>query len=116
MLATGSQTIQYFVPTLVKSLGYTGFHIQYMTIPIYACCLVAILGFCFSSDYFKERGLHVTIAATLGLLMLALTAGVTDLTARYVFLCFGVAGIYSACPLISIWSANSIPHPAEKVS
>lgn len=48
--------------------------------------------------------------------MLACTAGVTDAKARYVFLTFGVAGIYSACPLVSIWSANSIPHPAEKVS
>lgn len=30
MLATGSQTIQYFIPTLVEQLGYTGYTKQYM--------------------------------------------------------------------------------------
>jgi hypothetical protein len=28
MLATGSQTIQYFIPALVGQLGYTGFYLQ----------------------------------------------------------------------------------------
>ena len=30
MLATGSQTIQYFIPTLVGQLGYAGYDKQYV--------------------------------------------------------------------------------------
>lgn len=56
MLATGSQTIQYFIPTLVGQLGYTGYTKQYMTIPIYIVALVSIITFYFISDMRKERG------------------------------------------------------------
>lgn len=31
MLATGAQTIQYFIPVLVGQLGYSGYAKQYMT-------------------------------------------------------------------------------------
>lgn len=112
--STGAQTIQYFLPVLVKGMGYTGFHVQYMTAPIYAVALVAILVFCWSSDYFQERSKHLAAAAGLATVMFALLVGVLDNTARYVFLCFAVAGVYAACPLISIWVSNAIPHPSEK--
>lgn len=39
MLNTGAQTIQYFVPTLIGALGWTGYVGQYHTIPLYACAL-----------------------------------------------------------------------------
>lgn len=114
MATTGSQTIQYFIPELVKSMGYKGFQVQYMTAPIYACALVAILAFCFSSDYFKERPFHLASASALAVVCFACLIGVLDHKGRYVLLCFGVAGVYAACPLVSIYVSNAIPHPAEK--
>ncbi|KAJ1028815.1 hypothetical protein NDA16_001980 [Ustilago loliicola] len=114
MMATGSQTIQYFVPELVKSMGYSGFHVQYMTAPIYAVALVAIIGFCFSSDYFRDRSFHCAVASGIAVVSFACMLGVLDHTGRYVLLCFGVAGVYAACPLVSIWVSNAIPHPSEK--
>ncbi|EPQ28135.1 uncharacterized protein PFL1_04462 [Pseudozyma flocculosa PF-1] len=114
MCTTGSQTIQYFIPELVKSMGYTGFHVQYMTAPIYACALVAILGFCFSSDLLKERAWHLFTASVIAVASFAIMLGVLDQTGRYVLLCFGVAAVYAACPLVSIYVSNAIPHPSEK--
>ncbi|GAC76394.1 permease of the major facilitator superfamily [Moesziomyces antarcticus T-34] len=114
MLTTGSQTIQYFVPELVKSMGYKGFHVQYMTAPIYAVALAAILGFCFSSDLRKERAFHLATASAIAVVSFACLIGVLDHKGRYVLLCFGVAGVYAACPLVSIWVSNAIPHPSEK--
>ncbi|KAJ9478483.1 putative High-affinity nicotinic acid transporter (putative) [Pseudozyma hubeiensis] len=114
MMGTGSQTIQYFVPELVKSMGYTGFHVQYMTAPIYAVALVAIVSFCFSSDYFRDRAYHTFVASIIAVVAFACMLGVLDHIGRYVLLCFGVAGVYAACPLISIWVSNAIPHPSEK--
>lgn len=95
-------------------MGYTGFEIQYYTAPIYVCALVAILGFCFSSDYFKERSYHLASASALAVVSFAIILGITNNTGRYVLLCFGVAGVYAACPLVSIWVSNSVPHPSEK--
>lgn len=114
MCTTGAQTIQYFIPQLVKSMGYTGFHIQYMTAPIYACALVAILAFGFSSDRFNERPYHLASASALAIVCFACLIGVLNNTGRYVLLCFGVAGVYAACPLVSVYVSNSIPHPSEK--
>ncbi|KAJ4410346.1 hypothetical protein N0V82_009250 [Gnomoniopsis sp. IMI 355080] len=114
MATTGSQTIQYFIPELVKALGYTGFEVQYYTAPIYVCAFVAILAFCFSSDYFEERAFHLAAASALAIVSFAIILGVLNATGRYVLLCFGVAGVYAACPLVSIYVSNAIPHPSEK--
>lgn len=78
-------------------MGYTGFEVQYYTAPIYVCAFVAILAFCFSSDYFKERAFHLATASGLAIVCFAILIGVLNNTGRYVLLCFGVAGVYAAC-------------------
>lgn len=78
-------------------MGYTGFEVQYYTAPIYVCAFVAILAFCFSSDYFKERAIHLATASALAIVCFAILIGVLNNTGRYVLLCFGVAGVYAAC-------------------
>ncbi|KAJ7471892.1 major facilitator superfamily domain-containing protein [Mycena latifolia] len=114
MLATGSQTIQYFIPTLVGQLGYTGNEKQFMTIPIYAVALLGILGFCFVSDIRKERGNYITAASCLSGISFIIVVAVDDKKVKYAFLCFAVAGIYAACPLTLLWVSSIIDHPAEK--
>ncbi|KAI5119148.1 hypothetical protein M0805_005227 [Coniferiporia weirii] len=114
MLATGSQTIQYFIPTLVGQLGYTGYTKQYMTIPIYAVAFISILFFCFVSDIRKERGHYITIAAGIAAVSFIITVAVDDKKAKYAFLCFAVGGVYAACPLTLLWVSSIITHPAEK--
>lgn len=99
MLATGSQTIQYFVPTLVGQLGYTGVSKQYMTIPIYMVALVFILTFCFISDFRKERGNYVSITSAIAGICFIIVVAVGNVHVKYAFLCFAVGGVYATCPL-----------------
>lgn len=99
MLATGSQTIQYFIPTLVSQLGYKGFMAQYMTIPIYMVALVGILTFCFISDWRKERGNYITLTACIAGFSFIVTVAANNEHVKYAFLCFAVAGVYACCPL-----------------
>ncbi|KAK1222822.1 hypothetical protein PQX77_014244 [Marasmius sp. AFHP31] len=115
MLATGSQTIQYFIPTLVGQLGYSGYDKQYMTIPIYGVALVFILTFCFLSDIRKERGNYITLTCLIAGVSFIITVAVSDnLKVKYAFLCFAVGGVYAACPLTLLWVSGVIDHPAEK--
>ncbi|PBK59974.1 MFS general substrate transporter [Armillaria solidipes] len=114
MLATGAQTIQYFIPSLVGQLGYTGYTKQYMTIPIYMVALVDIVFFCFLSDIRKERGNYVTITSLIAGVSFIITVAVDDQKVKYAFLCFAVAGIHAACPLTLLWVSDVIDHPAEK--
>jgi predicted MFS family arabinose efflux permease len=114
MLATGAQTIQYFIPTLVGQLGYSGNSKQFMTIPIYVVALLGILGFCFVSDIRKERGNYISSAAILSAISFIIVVAVDDKKVKYAFLCFAVAGIYAVCPLTLLWVSSIIDHPAEK--
>ncbi|KAH8827214.1 major facilitator superfamily domain-containing protein [Flagelloscypha sp. PMI_526] len=115
MLATGAQTIQYFIPTLVSQLGYSGYHAQFMTIPVYATAFVCILTFCFASDWKKDRPTFITIAALLSCVCFIIIVSITSSNvAKFVFLCFAVGGIYAACPLTLLWVSWIIDHPAEK--
>ena len=99
MLATGSQTIQYFVPQLVGRLGYTGFTKQYMTIPIYAVAFVFILFFCYLSDRNEDRATWITVTAGFAAISFIIVVAVNNDKVKYAFLCFGVGGVYAACPL-----------------
>ncbi|KAF9039615.1 MFS general substrate transporter [Hymenopellis radicata] len=114
MLATGSQTIQYFIPTLVGQLGYTGYSKQFMTIPIYAVALVFILFFCFLSDIRQERGNYVTITSFIAGISFIVCVSVSNEHVKYAFLCFAVGGVYACCPLTLLWVSGIIDHPAEK--
>lgn len=114
MLATGSQTIQYFIPTLVGQLGYSGYVKQYMTIPVYAVAFLGILGFCFLSDWHKERGHYVTLTAAGGCLSFIITVAVDNRKVKYAFLCFAVGFVYASCPLTLLWVSKVFQHPAEK--
>lgn len=113
MLATGAQTIQYFIPALVGQLGYKSYALQYMTIPIYGVALICILGFCFASDLRKERANYITLAALVAAVSFIITVSANDNKVKYAFLSFAVGGIYAACPLTLMWVANIISHPAE---
>ncbi|KAF9267217.1 MFS general substrate transporter [Marasmius fiardii PR-910] len=114
MLATGAQTIQYFIPTLVGQLGYSGYIKQYMTTPVYGVALVGLVGFCFVSDYRKERGSYVTLSSLLAGVSFIITVAADNQKVKYAFLCFAVAGVYAACPLTLLWISNIVDYPAEK--
>ncbi|KAL1668322.1 major facilitator superfamily domain-containing protein [Schizophyllum commune] len=114
MLATGSQTIQYFIPTLVGQMSYQGYTLQFMTIPIYVVALVCILTFCFLSDIYRDRANFITAASMMAGVAFIITVAVDNHKVKYAFLCFGVGGVYAACPLSLLWVSGIIDHPAEK--
>ena len=114
MLATGSQTIQYFIPALVGHLGYSGSAIQYMTIPIYSVAFIGIVMFGFLSDWKKERALFISIGAAIAAFSFIITASVGSPKVKYAFLCFAIGGVYAAAPLTLLWISSVFRYPAEK--
>lgn len=113
-MATGAMTITYFIPTLVGSLGYKGSMVQYMTAPIYAVGIVIVLIVCFTSDWLGERGFYVVGAGLMGSVCFGVIMGVTNHMVQYVFLCFGLASIFSSVPTLLVWASNEVSHPREK--
>ncbi|WVQ78516.1 hypothetical protein IAT38_000602 [Cryptococcus sp. DSM 104549] len=102
-MITSVGTISYFFPTLMTSLGYHGRSAQFMTVPLYAVALVIATATGFSSDYFRQKGYHAAGACALGFVSFIICATVKNATARYVFIAFGGAGVWTATPIYLSW-------------
>lgn len=114
MLVTGSQTIQYFVPTLIGAIGWTGYDGQYHTIPLYASALVFILVFCFLSDHYQNKANFISLAAGMGVIFFIITVASTNQIVQYVFIILAFGSVYALPPLSLTWVPNIISYPAEK--
>jgi peptidoglycan/LPS O-acetylase OafA/YrhL len=110
MLSTGAQTIQYFVPTLIGALGWTGYIGQYHTIPLYACAFVFILAASFGSDYYQNKPAFITGLAAGGCVCFIICVASTNHIVQYVFIIFGLGFIYATCPLVLIWVSLPLYH------
>lgn len=115
MVIVGSSTLSYFYPTLNEGLGYTGFMIQYMTIPIYGSAFVLNLFVSFFSDRFIQwRGLYLTI--------LLLAAGIFSIVvvthheykARYAMLCLMASALWAANALALSYAATTLSDKDSK--
>lgn len=99
-------TIQYFYPTLMQSLGYTGKMAQYMTVPIYTVTLVVSVICGFIADRTHNKGPITMFGCALACVSFIITVAVPNDHAKYAFICFGAAGIWTAVPCCLSWAVT----------
>ncbi|KAI8582833.1 hypothetical protein K450DRAFT_225028 [Umbelopsis ramanniana AG] len=106
-----------FLPTIVKTLGFTNLQAQLLTIPPYiaACVYLAIM--CYLSDKLKQRAIFIIIVsmtATLGYMFLLIG---NNVALQYVGACFAAMGLYPLIPLTLSWiSNNQLGHSKRAVA
>ncbi|WQF82422.1 Putative major facilitator superfamily, MFS transporter superfamily [Colletotrichum destructivum] len=110
----GSCTISYFIPTIVKQMGYTSVTAQYMTIPIWMVGAVFLVVLSYTADRTKDRRWHITGCMCLSFVCTVVCVTVSDPRVVYAMLCFYIAGLYTALPLMLNWASEVISLPAEK--
>ncbi|USW59062.1 Putative major facilitator superfamily, MFS transporter superfamily [Septoria linicola] len=113
-LGTGSQTIQYFLPSLVKSFGWSGTTAQYYTIPANAFAVVCILSCCFLADRMKNIWPVLAGLSGFGFILFVATTAATDGMTRYGLAIFAFGSIYGCSPLVKTWITHVLGYPAEK--
>ncbi|KAL4874406.1 major facilitator superfamily domain-containing protein [Aspergillus karnatakaensis] len=116
VLVTGSQTMQYFIPTLVESFGWTGPTGQYHTIPAYMAALVYVVGACYLADRYKRKWQFICALSFIGCVLFIAVATLppSQRTAQYVLTIFAFGTIYGCSPLVKTWVSDVIPRPAAK--
>ncbi|TWU75714.1 hypothetical protein ED733_007611 [Metarhizium rileyi] len=114
MLDVGAGTISYFIPTISQTIYKDSVQAQYMTVPIYIVAAVCLNAVAWSSDRTGDRRWHITSALGLGFACSVVCAAVQASVVRYVMVCFVVAGIWSALPLILSWTSTTVSLPPEK--
>ncbi|KAK1521071.1 allantoate permease [Colletotrichum abscissum] len=110
----GSCTISYFIPTIVKQMGYTSVMAQYMTIPIWMVGAVFLLVLSYTADKTRDRRWHITGCMCLSFICTLVCVTVSNPKVVYAMLCFYIAGLYTALPLMLNWTSEVISLPAEK--
>lgn len=114
MLDNGSTTISYFIPTVLKSMGYQGVDVQWMTIPVWGVATVFLLVVPQIADRLGDNRWAITAGLTMSFVSAIILFQVEHNITRYVFLCFYISGLYYTLPLIMTWCSTLMPLPAEK--
>ncbi|RUO96207.1 major facilitator superfamily domain-containing protein [Jimgerdemannia flammicorona] len=109
-MATPLYSLSLFLPSIIREMGYTALTAQLMSAPLYAvACFFSIL-LAFTSDHFRERGLHVAIPATVAMVGYILMIILKDSgsQALYGAATLTATGIFSKTPAMFSWFANNI--------
>ncbi|KAJ3960296.1 hypothetical protein N0V92_003032 [Colletotrichum tropicale] len=107
-------SISYFVPTILKAMGYTNVTAQWMTVPIWITGAVCQLALSWTSDKTQDRRWHSVGLFGLAAVACLVSAVVKSAIAKYVMMCLLVAGLYTGLPLMLNWTSESIPFPDQK--
>jgi MFS family permease len=95
-------------------MGYTSVMAQYMTIPIWMVGAVFLVILSYTADATGDRRWHITGCLGLSFICTIVCVTVGNAKVQYAMLCFYIAGLYTALPLILNWTSEVISLPAEK--
>ncbi|KAI8356052.1 major facilitator superfamily domain-containing protein [Mortierella sp. GBAus27b] len=108
--ATPLYSLSLFFPSIVQGFKYSTLTTQAMTAPAYIIACLFTIACAFSSDRFRERGLHYalpTFVGCLGYILLIITKDHST-TGRYVSLTITASGVFSSVPAMLSWFTSNI--------
>lgn len=112
----GVATISYFLPTLIKDLGFSSINAQGMTVAPYVVGWFMVFLQAWHSDRTRDRGWHImasTLTSFVGYVILA-TSVQKSVGAAYFALFLVVGGNYSLFPLVMSWAANNFAPTSKR--
>lgn len=112
-IQTGGQ-LNYFMPSIVKDIGYTGSMTQYMTIPVYVFAAIMSLCIAFWSDRFQTRSYPIAFCMIFAIVgyIIQISTDNNGVLFFSIFLCGG--GIWSSLGVSLAWLGDCVPGPRDK--
>ncbi|KAJ8081894.1 hypothetical protein PM082_007740 [Marasmius tenuissimus] len=106
-----------FLPTIMKTLGYSTSKSQLMTVPPYAVAAIVLTSLSALSDRLQSRGIIMMFATALGGIgYLILLVVPTNLHARYFATFCITSGTYTAIGIIIAWYAHNLGSETKKAT
>ncbi|KAJ7805754.1 MFS general substrate transporter [Mycena olivaceomarginata] len=112
----GVATISYFLPTLIKNLGFTAINAQGLTVAPYVVGWLMVVFQAFHSDRTRDRGYHIMLSCAIsfiGYVILA-TSVQKSVGAAYFAMFLVIGGNYSLFPLVMSWAANAFSPTSKR--
>ncbi|KAL5499292.1 hypothetical protein ACEPAH_1810 [Sanghuangporus vaninii] len=113
----GFASISAFLPTIIKSFGFTNAIAQLLTVPPYAVAAILLMLTSYISDRIQNRGLLMAVAnavSAIGYMILLLVP--TNVHARYFAVFCITAGIFVAIGLIIAWYAHNLGSETKRAT
>ncbi|KAF8960992.1 MFS general substrate transporter [Flammula alnicola] len=110
-------SVNNFLPQIVASLGYSTIRTNLLTVAPNIVGTVALLFLTFSSDYFRERAIHICIPLATALVGFIILGSIDVLAHRHVayFACFLLtSGAFAPSVLVSAWYSNNTPNESRR--
>ncbi|KAI4595635.1 hypothetical protein KJ359_006624 [Pestalotiopsis sp. 9143b] len=105
-------TLSLFLPTIIKSLGYTAATAQLLTVPPYAFAFITTITVAILSEKLGQRALFIGGSSLFGAIGYCILLGNTNPSARpgvsYLGVFFAAGGIYPAVALVLSWPAINV--------
>ncbi|KAG4426706.1 hypothetical protein IFR04_000137 [Cadophora malorum] len=111
---TSAGAVTSFIPTLVKTFGYTKVQTLLLVAPPYVFATIIALTVSYSSDKRGERCFHIVIPMAFGMSGFIIAAATEVLAARYVALFLMLGGVYGSYNVALAWISSTLPRPVEK--
>ncbi|KXN84013.1 hypothetical protein AN958_00572 [Leucoagaricus sp. SymC.cos] len=112
----GVATISYFLPTLIKDLGFSSINAQGLTVAPYVVGWFMVFLQSWHSDRTRDRGYHIIFSAALSLIgyIILATSVQKSVGVAYFALFLVVGGNYSLFPLVMSWAANTFSPTSKR--
>ncbi|KAF8168136.1 MFS general substrate transporter [Crassisporium funariophilum] len=110
-------SVNNFLPQIVASLGYSTIKTNLFTVAPNIVGTVALLLLTFSSDYFRERSIHICIPLATAVTGFIILGSIDVLVHRHVayFACFLLTcGAFAPSVLVSAWYSNNTPGESRR--
>ncbi|KAJ3552699.1 hypothetical protein NM688_g4016 [Phlebia brevispora] len=106
-----------FLPTIIKTFGFTNARAQLLTVPPYAVCAVVMCLTSYVSDRLQSRGLCVALSSALGGIGYVLLLAVADNEhVRYFATFCIVSGTYTVIGVVIAWLAHNLGSETKKAT
>ncbi|KAF9043545.1 MFS general substrate transporter, partial [Hymenopellis radicata] len=110
-------SISAFLPTIIKTFGYTNALAQLLTVPPYAVAAVVMTMFAYATDRMQTRGLFMSVACLIVALGYLLLLTVHDNNSVRYFATFCItSGTYTTIGIIIAWFAHNLGSETKKAT
>jgi len=110
-------SISAFLPTIIKTFGFTSAVAQLLTVPPYAVAAVVLTSFSYASDKLQSRGIFMAIASGIGGIgyLLLLTVPSNNHVRYFATFCI-TSGTYTTIGIIIAWFAHNLGSETKKAT
>lgn len=100
-----------FLPTIIRSLGFTATNTQLLTVPPNFCSFLCVLLTTFFSDKLKMRGPVMLVGSSVAIIGYIMLLASDSAGVRYGGTFFVACGVFTCSPPVMAWLSNNLsPH------